>query len=164
MFIFHGLGGDADETCPAGFKGFADFAGVIIVCPNGTEIPGIGRGWNVGMAPPITGALDVPDDVEFVVAILDFLDERVTLDKARLYAQGNSNGGSFVHYLAREVGDFAAIASTAGSFLGGQTIGPHVPLVSVLQVHGDLDEDVPYNGGTGSFGVRFESATNTTEQ
>jgi polyhydroxybutyrate depolymerase len=86
------------------------------------------------------------DDVAFVSALLDSVEESVCVDATRVYATGVSNGGGMVARLGCELsGRLAAIAPVAG--------GPYAKLppchpdrpVAVLEIHGTNDAAVPYS-------------------
>ena len=139
---------------------FANLEGVVIVCPDGVDRAGVGRSWDVGFGQ----ATPPSDDVSFMEAILRLVAGGVPVDRARVYAYGISNGGTMVHKLARDSDTYAAIASVAGSPPAGQSVGPGTGRVSVLQVHGELDTIVPYDGGPGLFGITFQSASETVAQ
>jgi poly(3-hydroxybutyrate) depolymerase len=67
--------------------------------------------------------------------------------------------------LAIETGKFAAICSLAASFFEGMTIPYSVPQISVMQLHGDSDFSVPFDGGQSyAINMRFESAISTVEK
>jgi polyhydroxybutyrate depolymerase len=60
------------------------------------------------------------DDVGFLLAVLDDVSERTTVDATRVYATGLSNGAMMAYRLAAEASDrIAAIAPVAGSRTGG---------------------------------------------
>ena len=68
------------------------------------------------------------------------------IDKSRIYAAGFSGGGMLAHALGCEMSDrFAAIASVAGVLFPKLTCQPARP-VSILEMHGTADNNVPYLG------------------
>ena len=88
----------------------------------------------------------------------------MAIDRDRIYALGYSNGGAFSYVLARKTDEFAAIAALSASFRKGQIIEPDVSKKSIMQIHGELDTEVPYYGGrSSSLTVSFESAPRTVE-
>ena len=57
----------------------------------------------------------VKDDIAFIGALLDAVEQSVCVDASRVYATGVSNGGGMVARLACELSDrLAAIAPVAG--------------------------------------------------
>jgi polyhydroxybutyrate depolymerase len=88
------------------------------------------------------------DDVGFVSALLDHLEDKLCLDRRRVFASGMSNGGLFSHRLACDLSErIAGIAAVAGTDMTG-SCAPTRP-VSVLQIHGTADGHVPWQGGEG---------------
>jgi len=97
--------------------------------------------------------------VGFVRFLIDLLSERFTLDEARIFAAGHSNGAIMAYRLACELSDrIVAIGVQAGS-LGIDVCLPSES-VSVLHIHGLADTNHPIDGGvgTGVSGVAFRSA------
>jgi polyhydroxybutyrate depolymerase len=155
VMVFHGLGGT--NSFGIGTMGhLVDNENFIGVYPQGIE-----GSWN-------TGYREVPsteDDVGLTLKILAWLEERINMDKDRVYTMGYSNGGTFSYRLALETDKFAAVASLSASFFEGQTIAPGVPKLSVFQLHGEWDRWVPYNGGRSRYlNASFQSAEDTVAQ
>ncbi len=152
VFFFHGLGGN---------KGMGRSILEFILADEdiiGISPQGYLNSWN-------TYAGEVPstaDDVGLTLKILKKLDEVIDIDDNRIYSMGYSNGGAFSYTLALETDKFAAIASLSASFFEGRFITQDVSKLSVLQLHGELDTVVPYNGGqSSSLNISFLSAMNT---
>lgn len=120
----------------------ADTAGFLICYPDG-----IGNAWNIGVAGGSTA-----DDIGFIAALIDKFHAENGIDLERVYSCGMSNGGFFSYRLACEMGDrIAAIASVTGSMTTAQ-LGACDPVrpIPVLEIHGDADPIVDYNGGNGT--------------
>ena len=144
--FFHGYSGTAQGVMQDEWmaKALSDL-GVMLVAPNGNNttwsFPGI--------------LLPGRDDFAFVSAVLDDVEKRFPVDRARLFATGFSVGGSMAWAVAcRMGGRFAAYAPIAGAFwepLPDEC--PGAP-VSVRHVHGLADQTVPMKGrwvGKGKF-------------
>ena len=155
FFFFHGLGGN---------KGFGlavsghlvdeeDFIGIY---PQGHL-----NSWNAG-----SGAVpSTADDVGFTMHILDWLKTEISVDEDHVYSAGYSNGGAFSYTLALSTDVFAAVASLSASFFVGRTIPDSVHPLSVLHIHGELDQAVPYEGGQSNIlPIVFQSAMSTVKQ
>ena len=140
---YHGYTSNAaQQQIYSNFMAIADTAGFIIAHPEGSTILG-SQFWN-------TGILSSPDDVAFTNTMIDFLMAKYTIDFSRVYSCGMSNGGIMSYYLACNLpGRIAAIASVAGSMFNGwfSSCNPGRPF-PVMQIHGTLDNVVPYNGST----------------
>ncbi len=138
----------------------ADSAGFVVVYPEGTVINN-NRTWNAGgcCQPATTNGID---DVGFVSALLDRLQQTYSIDSARVYASGSSNGAMLCYRLACEMpGSFAAIATISGT----QEFFPCNPdrPIPVISFHSRVDIAVPYTGGTGDgpSGAFFTSQDST---
>jgi len=100
-----------------------------------------------------------PDDMAYVLAVLDDIASRIPLDKNRVTLMGFSNGAFMAYQLACEKPErFSKLIAVAGappaSCPALAVSGP-----SILHVHGDSDEVVPLEGGKLSLGTQsFPSA------
>jgi polyhydroxybutyrate depolymerase len=87
------------------------------------------------------------DDVLFTGDLLNQLEARLCVDRARIYAAGKSNGGGFVGLLACRMADrIAAFAPVSGAFYPeGGACNPTRP-VPIIDFHGGADTTIPYAG------------------
>ena len=85
-----------------------------------------------------------PDDIARLRALLPRAVRRACADPSRVYATGVSNGGGFTARVGCEL-PIAAIAPVAGGYRALDPC-PANARVSVLEIHGDKDGVVPYNG------------------
>lgn len=99
------------------------------------------------------------NDVGFVEALLDYLQNTYCLDLDRLYATGFSNGGIFSWQLGMSLASrFAAIAPIGGTplvgFLGAPDLsgGHRIP---IMDVHGQRDVTCPPFGGESAYDSVF---------
>lgn len=120
------------------------------VFPDGVAGPLTGiRTWNAGNCCAYSMNADV-DDVGFIDALVKRLRRRYTVDPARIYAIGHSNGGMLSFRLGCDLpGVFAAIAPVAGAVDDTRRCQPGHRL-NVLVIHGYRDRNVPYAGGIGA--------------
>ena len=158
IFVFHGGGGSGDnmrdKMTLKQFDRIADKEGQIIVYPDGISTKGdvtSERHWNDNRWQPGTEFehMDDVDDVGFVKAMIEALDEKLNIDKNRVYAAGISNGAMFSMRLACELSDtLAAVACVAGCSVPQRTHScvPSQP-VSVLMIQSIDDQYVPWEGG-----------------
>ena len=139
----HGFGEGAQlHVALSGMADLGTRVGFVTVTPQGS---GVNEFWN-------TFGLPQPDDVAFVRALLDDLDDTLCIDLNRTYASGISNGAFMVSLLACRMADrFAAVAPVAGA-QDPQPCTPARP-VPVIAFHGTDDTYVRYEGGLGP-GVR----------
>jgi polyhydroxybutyrate depolymerase len=89
------------------------------------------------------------DDVAYLTAVIDDMAKRYNVDEKRVYVVGHSNGGFMAHRLACDRSSkIAAIVSLAGAQWNDVSKCQPSEPVSVLQVHGDADQEILYTGGT----------------
>ncbi|MCX6056214.1 MAG: alpha/beta hydrolase-fold protein [Chloroflexi bacterium] len=121
------------------WNNLAEENGFIVVYPSGTRFP---KRWRT---------LDSPDsaiDVQFISDLVDKLEQDYSIDPARIYINGFSNGGGMSVLLAcKRAERFAAIASVAGAYTYPlDQCAPKRP-VPLIAFHGTADPVVPYLGG-----------------
>jgi len=182
VIALHGGGSNKEQmrllTCPSGraddpgcLDALADREGFIVVYPDGTEnllwrtFNATNWGTGTGEWTPSSGYACVSgfacssnvDDLAYFNALLDTLVSVVSVNRARVYATGISNGAAMAQRLACEMSDrIAAIAPVAG---GNQytIFQPCAPerAVPVVEFHGTTDpswgfgsmnEDLDLNG------------------
>jgi len=168
VLAIHGGGGNARgaarTACPGGdldspgcLHAMARAEGIAVVYPNGTSSRLLRRvrTWNAGGGTGdwqcVSGRAckDGIDALAYFRALLDDLGHWVSVDRARIYATGLSNGGAMSHRLGCEMGDrIAAIAALGGAnqFAATAVCAPPRP-VPVLQIHGTADPCWHYEGG-----------------
>lgn len=135
--------------------------GWILVMPEGERDGASNRFWNAYAACCASGS-SRPDDVGYLRAVLREVGRRYAIDRARVYAFGESNGGFMAHRWACEPGgDLAGLIGVASSGPGPDDppCRPTAP-VRVLDVHGDADETIRFEGGVRNDG-RYPSAAET---
>jgi polyhydroxybutyrate depolymerase len=142
VLLLHGYGSDG-KTIDAyyGFSEYAERAGFLGVAPNGSVDAAGNRGWHVS---PVHSA---PYDVEYLRGVITDMASRYTVDPARIYVIGLSEGAHMAHRLGCELSaKVAAFVSQAGQVkTQPQYCAPTDP-VSALEVHGDDDSVIGYDG------------------
>jgi polyhydroxybutyrate depolymerase len=166
LVVLHGGGGNmdiqADDEISRQITS-SDEHGYIAVFPNGSSPFKSGQlaTWNAGGC--CGGARDKNvDDIGFFKAMIQHLETQLNVDKARIFADGMSNGGMMSYRVACEMSDtFKAIASVAGTD-STATCTPKNP-ISILHIHAQNDDHVLFNGGAGKNAFPDESrVTNFT--
>lgn len=150
VFMLHGRGGNGlGIERQTRFSEKADEVGFLVVYPNAIGAPPAwSTGWNS------QGGGTPQQNIDFLTLLIETLEQEFWIDPARIYVSGHSSGGMMSHLIGSVLAEkLAAIAPTAaavGSTRAGTTYveapPPAAPL-SVLMVHGLLDETVPYDGG-----------------
>lgn len=135
----------------------ANVRGILYAIPDGTLDVTARRYWSATDA-CCNFANNPVDDVAYLDAIIDDVSARYAVDPRRIFLMGHSNGGFMAHRMAcARSSRIAAIVSLAGAtFNDAARCTPTEP-VAVLQVHGNLDTTVLYNGGN-NIGGTYPSA------
>lgn len=154
----HGLGDNAINfgNALSEFKSIADTAHIILAYPQGLKNPIIGNGWNAGAgALGIYPSADI-DDVGFINALTDSLQNKYPIIKEQTYLFGFSNGGFMTQRMACEANEkftaFASIAGTIGNKINDCNPDRKVP---ILHLHGTSDINVGYSNNL--FGISVDS-------
>ncbi|MBV8860824.1 MAG: polyhydroxybutyrate depolymerase [Mycobacterium sp.] len=136
-----GSGGQAEKAY--GWDEMAAASRFVVAYPDG-----LNRAWNVdGGGCCGRPAQQRVDDVGFITATVADIGRHLSIDGARVYATGMSNGAIMSYTLACETSIFAAIGPVSGTQLD-PCRSPHP--TSVMHIHGTGDRLVPYNGGQGA--------------
>ncbi|MBK6517796.1 MAG: hypothetical protein IPG04_27680 [Polyangiaceae bacterium] len=149
MILLHGYSATgAIQEAYFGLGPIANEQGVVYANPDGTVDATGENFWNATEACCDFGGTDV-DDSAYLLGLVDEIASKVNVDPKRVYLIGHSNGGFMSHRMACDhAGRVAAIVSLAGAtFVDPFDCGASEP-VSVLQIHGDADETILYEGGT----------------
>jgi polyhydroxybutyrate depolymerase len=120
----------------------ADDNGFIVVYPAGT---------GTGLKTWFMEGADTPSrmpDVVFISELIDTLEAAWNIDRARIYANGLSNGGGMAFVLSCTLsGRIAAIGAVAAAqSLPASWCADSTP-VPMIAFHGTADPIVPYDGG-----------------
>ncbi|MBO4811576.1 MAG: prolyl oligopeptidase family serine peptidase [Prevotella sp.] len=139
VFCLHGTGGSSDMKQP-NFDAIANEDGVIVVYGHGENVkfPFFGNmelpGWNS------TG--EWSGDIDYLLAVIEDVASKYSIDRNRIYCCGFSNGGMMTYTVANLLADkFAAFASISGypinEFHLHHTGARPVPF---LHIHGTNDD------------------------
>ena len=136
----HGSGSNGlEQLVYSGLGGVATARGAVVAHPDGS-VPSDGDPfvWN-----PFPGT--TPDDLGFLLAVVDDLAADHCIDLDRVVAVGLSNGAIMASVLACHGGGLVDTIVTVAAQVFPVTC-PDGP-VSVLGIHGTADETVPFLGG-----------------
>jgi polyhydroxybutyrate depolymerase len=148
LLMLHGYtASGALEDAYLGWTPFTQGNGILYAYPNGTKDSGGNRFWNA-----TDGCCNIDkspvDDVAYLRAVVRDVQAQYSVDSKRIYVTGHSNGGFMSHRLACDAGDvFAAIASLAGATWKDAAHCHPSAHLSVLEIHGDKDTVISYQGG-----------------
>lgn len=150
VVLLHGYSASAIvQDAYWGLTGHARDNGYYVLLPDGTVDSSGNRFWNATPGCCNFGGLDV-DDEGYLRDLVHEMKAVYPVDESRVYFVGHSNGGFMSHRMACAMADeVTAIVSLAGSsYLDESACGASEP-VSVLQVHGDGDTTIEYDGAIG---------------
>jgi polyhydroxybutyrate depolymerase len=136
VFNLHGrLSNATQEISVTDLNTKGEREGFIVVSPEC-----IGDAWNVDLDP------SGPDDVAFVTAMIDELEQTLCIDTKRIYSTGYSAGGRMSSRLACEISQRIASIAPVGGIRYPQPCKADRP-VAVITFHGTSDTVNPYDGG-----------------
>ena len=149
LFLFlHGYGASASVFEKAlGVAAVAESRRFLYAIPDGTPDSAGRRFWNASDACCDFEHAAV-DDVAYLRAVIADVSAKHRVDPKRVFVMGFSNGGFMAHRLACDAADqIAGIASMAGAAWKDPGKCKPSAHVTVLQLHGDADPAVRYEGG-----------------
>ena len=149
LISLHGYGasGGLQERKFFHFRRPADARGWIYAYPNGQRDAAGQRYWNATAA-CCDFFFSQVDDVTYISGLIDEVSRQYNVDAERVFIVGHSNGGFMAHRLACELSDrVTAVVSIAGAeWLDASKCRP-TSAVAVLEIHGDSDDAIAYDGG-----------------
>ena len=143
VISMHGAGGwPVQQMELTRWNRLAESERFIVVYPSGLKGAGP-RVWGVG-----TGAR-LMKDVRFISELIDKLERSYNIDRARIYADGFSNGGGMAFVLSCTLADRIAAVGMVGA---AQTLPwswcTERRAVPMITIHGTADRLARYDGGT----------------
>jgi polyhydroxybutyrate depolymerase len=146
VFVLHGYTGSAQGIMDySGMNEVADENGFVVCYPQGTTDQFDNSFFNVGYEFQNNPTVD---DVGFIVALAEYLQDTHQLSTTNTFSTGMSNGGDMSYMLACEASStFKAIAPVAGMIMENiyESCNPENP-VPVFETHGTEDDVTLYEG------------------
>ena len=146
VFVLHGYTGSAQDIMDySGMNQVADENGFVVCYPQGTNDQNNNSFFNVGYDFQNNPTVD---DVGFIVALAEYLQDTYQLSAINTFSTGMSNGGDMSYMLACEAAStFRAIAPVAGMIMESiyESCNPENP-VPVFETHGTEDNVTLYGG------------------
>jgi polyhydroxybutyrate depolymerase len=148
LIVLHPYAGDPETAGEwLGLRAEAARRGLVYAAPTGTRDREGNLFWNASRACCDRFGAQV-DDVAYLRGLVDEIERRVPIDPRRVYLAGFSNGAFMAHRMACEAPrQVAAFVSIAGALPLDPAECPGTRPVSMVQIHGDRDDVVPYRGG-----------------
>lgn len=152
VVVLHGFGASGPiQSAYMGVTPLVDERDFVLVHPDGTQLSDGSRFWYSGAS-----CCGTPqDDVGYITDLIEEAKATFNIDDEQVYLWGHSNGGFMSYTMACEASEHVtAIVSLAGaSFSDPLECEPRTEPVSVLQVHGDADGTISYDGNAFSPGA-----------
>lgn len=148
VISLHGFGSNGFlKAADMGLLERVDSRQYVLVTPDGTENPAGRRFWNA--TPACCAPSDnLVDDAAYIRSLIKEAADTYSIDVSRVSLFGASNGGFMALRMACESSDLiTSVVSLAGStFEYDTSCAPSTLPVSVLAMHGDLDDTIFYDG------------------
>jgi polyhydroxybutyrate depolymerase len=168
VVVLHGYGANGlVQEAYFGFDRLAEEEDILVAAPDGSVSRSGPLFWNATES-CCDFADERPDDSGYLAALIREISATYNVDRRRVYLVGHSNGGFMSYRLACDHADLvAAFVSLAGAAFPPSQAADCRPSsrVSVLQVHGTLDDTILYEGNTGEgFVGRYPGAASSVAQ
>jgi polyhydroxybutyrate depolymerase len=163
IVLLHGYTSDAATAERYfGLTAEADRRGFLLAMPEGTKNAHGERFWNATDACCDFSHVGT-DDSGYLHRLIEAVKSAYSVDPARVYIIGHSNGGFMAYRMACDhADDITAVVSLAGMATNNPAdCSPSQP-VTVLHIHGTADDTILYDGSTTGF-QRYPSAGATVE-
>lgn len=164
VLVLHESGGNSKsmlKLTQGQFNKLALRKGFLVAYPDGMK-----RNWNEGRQAPISFAhKNGIDDVGFLRALIESLQEQFLIDEERIFIAGMSNGGMMAMRMACEMPDLirAVAAVTASLPVDVAPMCHGMNRTSLLLMNGTNDPILPYEGGAIVNNGREEGEVMSTE-
>lgn len=145
----HGMNQDANyQKGMLNIESVADTAKFAVVFPEGE-----GKAWDIGGN----------KDINFVLAIIDYMVENYDINRYKVYLSGFSMGGMFTYHAMNRIPDkIAAFAPISGYPMGGTTAAASRP-IPIIHTHGLADDVCVFGGVQGALNawIKFNGCNTT---
>lgn len=160
LINLHGYSGKSDRHSSYTYlQMVAKERGVAYVAPDGTEDSLQNQFWNASTACCNFNEVAI-DDVAYLKTLIDEASQKVSIDPARIYLFGHSNGHFMSYKFACSTqGIVAAVAGLAGAIGDACEASP----TNILHIHGTADQTILYGGGE-LFEKKYPSVDKTLAQ
>lgn len=147
LLVLGGVGNDGQEMSRVtDYDRIAEEERFVVAYADGVDDT-----WNGGFC-CLLGASAGPDDVAFLLGLIDDVGAGRNIDRARVYVAGISAGAMMAYKLGCDAADrIAGVAAVAGAMVL-DACRPSRP-VPVIHFHGTTDGLVPYLGGRSAGGA-----------
>lgn len=154
VLVLHGYGSSGKQHEDYfGLGRLVEGHGVLLAAPDGTADAQGNRFWDARSDACCNFSGHPVDDVKYLRALLKEIRGAYNVDPRRIFLVGHSNGGFMAHRLGCELSkEIAAVVSLGGTASLQRSACHARRPVSVLQIHGDQDVGVRFDGGVNILG------------
>lgn len=158
LVALHGGGGKARFMLEhLKINGVAEKNGFVVAYLNGSAATRLGghrlKAWNAGGGCCGKPYEDKVDDIGYLTGAVAHLQRRFSVAPERSFGVGHSNGAMMLQTMACVSNVFSQVASLAGALMAELPSCPAARNHTIRNYHGELDENVPLDGGRGTQGV-----------
>lgn len=139
VVVLHGAGATGFQMMmESEFNALASDKGYIVVYPDGLNL-----GWSY-----LDEHADAPDDVGFIAALLDTMQDNFKIDAARVYLVGYSNGGLLALRLRCQLSERLAGVAVIAAMMSYELAAfcDDVQPMPFMLIMGTFDEAFPWQG------------------
>jgi polyhydroxybutyrate depolymerase len=157
LVVLHGQGSTGQQLAiDLGLRPLVASRNFWLAMPDGTTAGGVAT-WNAG-------TVDLPPyDRIYLAAVIDDVATKHAIDPKRVYVVGYSIGAFMAHRLACDISPkVAAVMSFAGAVTSVPSLCKTTSPVSVVELHGDHDTTITYDGGPFVGGVQSGPSAHDT--
>ncbi|MFL5387737.1 MAG: alpha/beta hydrolase family esterase [Myxococcales bacterium] len=158
LVVLHGQGGRGTEIAQdLDLRPLVATRNFWLAMPDGTNSRSGFSTWNAG-------TLDLPPyDRAYLAALIDDVAAKHPIDPKRVYVVGYSVGALMAHRVACDISPkVAAVMSFAGAVTSAASLCTTTSRVSVVELHGDRDDVITYDGGPFIGGVQSGPSAHDT--
>jgi len=175
VIVLHGYSANGIvQAVYLGLDSRVDSRQYVLVSPNGTANANGDRFWNAAPAccakrasveDGSGGDYSQIDDVAYIRGLIEEAAATYSIDTGRIGLIGHSNGGYMTLRMVCEASEYitSAVSIAGSTFENASSCSPATHPVSVLALHGDMDDSVLYEGGL-KFGEPYPGAQETIER
>ena len=166
LLLHPGLSTAAEAQAWYAMNAQAALHSFVVVYPQGLGVASVNTSWNAGGGCCGEIAATGVDDVLFISLLVQRLAATLCLDPRAFFAAGISDGAIMAQRLGCDAGFsplLAAIAPVEGTLPPRPFVCDATTALSVLEVHGTNDTNIPFGGGIGCgrSGTSFTSVSST---
>jgi len=168
LIVLHGGAGNAQFIQrKLAFEQAADQLGMVVAYLNGSVAARLGgakfKAWNAGGGCCGKPYRDQVDDISYISEAVETLQSRYHVSDVNKLAVGHSNGGMMLQTMVCTTETFQKVVTHSATLMVDPKQCAKAVNNTIINIHGELDENVPIAGGIGEKGfldIPFTSQKN----